>query len=58
MKGTLDGLTEDERQEYRRLKAEYNMSGLGDRPHSISAEKLKRLIELERKAIESYLNDN
>ena len=49
--GTLDGLTEDEKQEYRRLKSEYNMSGLGDRSHSISAEKMKRLIELDRKAM-------
>lgn len=32
------------------LRKEFELSGLGDRPHSISATKLKRLIELERDA--------
>lgn len=38
--GSIDGELND-------LHKEYGLSGLGDRPHSISAAKLKRLIELE-----------
>lgn len=42
-------LTRAEFNELRQLQKEYELSSLGDRPHSIAADKLKRLRDLENK---------
>lgn len=42
-------LTQEEYSELHELKRQMDLSSLGDRPHSIAASKLRRLIELERK---------
>lgn len=39
---------EQEEKEFQRLRREFELSGLGDRPQSMSAAKLRRLIQLER----------
>lgn len=44
-------LTDDEREELQELRAEMELSSLGDRPHSIAAHKLARLIELEAREV-------
>lgn len=41
----------EEEQELEKLRKEMDLSSLGDRTFSISANKLRRLIELERKEI-------
>ena len=45
-------LTPDEREELAMLLAEMDASSLGDRPQSIAAGKLARLIELEQRSVE------
>lgn len=43
-------MNKDEREELQRLRHEMDLSSLGDRPQSIVAAKLGRLIELEAQA--------
>lgn len=43
-----------ERDELRRLRREMELCSLGDRPQSIAASKLQRLIELEAREIHDY----
>ena len=40
-------MTDSEREELTELRSAHHLSSLGDRPHSIAAHKLQRLIELE-----------
>lgn len=43
-------MNSDEREELRQLQREMDLSSLGDRPQSIAAAKLSRLIELEARS--------
>lgn len=47
-------MTTDERDEMRRLRREMELSGLGDKPFSMPAMRLQRLIDLEAKEICDY----
>jgi hypothetical protein len=40
-------MTDDEREQLNELRREMDLHSLGDRPSSIAAHKLRRLIELE-----------
>jgi len=42
-------ISKEQREELAELRREMDLSGLGDRPISIAADKLRRLIELERR---------
>lgn len=47
--GHLPTMNEDEKQELRALQAEMERCSMGDRPPSMAAVQLRRLIELESK---------
>lgn len=49
-------MEDDERDELQRLQREMELSSLGDKPYSIAAVKLQRLIELESQASKEPLD--
>lgn len=40
-------MSDSEREELEELRREMHLNSLGDRPHSMAAEKLRRMIQLE-----------